>query len=150
LSHAMPDITVVLFGEGPERVPLGKRADGRNVVFAGFRADAARLLRALDVFVHPCPEDNQPLAVLEAMAGGVPVVGADRGGVATMITHEVTGLLAPATPEGMGRAVRRFLADRDLAARLGAAAAVEVRREAEPCTMARRVESLYQREPTAR
>jgi glycosyltransferase involved in cell wall biosynthesis len=91
--------------------------------------------------------DNQPLAVLEAMAAGVPVVVADQGGVATMVEHERTGLLAPVTEEGMAHAVARLLADRDLAARLSTTAAAEVRRDADPCTMTRRIEALYEREP---
>ena len=144
----MPDATVVLFGEGPEEDSLIERAAGHSVVLTGFRADASQLLTALDVFVHPCPIDNQPLAVLEAMAGGVPVVVADQGGVATMVTHEQTGLTAPATLEGVARAVRRLIAEPDFAARLAAAAAAEVRLQADPDTMAKRVEALYQRPPS--
>lgn len=147
LAQTLPGVTIVLFGDGPERDHLAAQAEGGNVVLTGFRADAATLVRALDVVVHPCPVDNQPLAVLEAMAGGVPVVVADHGGVATMVEHERTGLIAPVTPEGMRSAVHRLLADRDLAARLSATAAAHVEHEADARTMTRRIEALYEPGP---
>jgi glycosyltransferase involved in cell wall biosynthesis len=144
LAHTVPDVTVVLFGDGPERNALATSARGMNVVLTGFMPDANRLVRALDVFVHPCPVDNQPLAVLEAMVGGVPVVVADEGGSATMVAHERTGLLAEASRDGMGNAVRRLLTDKSLAARVAAAGAAKVRNECDPASVTRRVEAFYE------
>jgi glycosyltransferase involved in cell wall biosynthesis len=144
LAQTVPGVTVVLFGDGPERNALVKLADGTDVVLTGFMADANRYVRALDVFVHPCPADNQPLAVLEAMVGGVPVVVADEGGSATMVDHERTGLLAEATSEGMSEAVNRLLVDESLAAHLAAAGAAKVQSECDPRSVARRVEALYE------
>lgn len=144
LAHTLPGVTAVLFGDGPERDHLAASTDGGNVLLTGFRSDAVTLVRSLDVFVHPCPVDNQPLAVLEAMAGGVPVVVADQGGAATMVEHERTGLLAPVNAEGMTHAVRRLLTDRELAARLATAAAAHVERDASASTMTRRTEALYE------
>jgi glycosyltransferase involved in cell wall biosynthesis len=149
LAQALPGITVVLFGEGPEREHLAAQAKGGDVVLTGFRPDAAALLPALDVFVHPCPSDNQPLAVLEAMARGIPAVVADSGGTAAMVEHERTGLLAPATAQGMTAAVKRLLDDPELADRLSKAAETDVMRDADPVTMARRIEALYGRDQGA-
>ena len=143
LAGSLPGVTAVVFGDGPEREHLAAMAQGTDVVLTGFRSDAAALVSALDVFVHPCPVDNQPLAVLEAMAGGVPVVVANQGGTVDMVDHERTGLLAPATTEGMADAVRRLLGDRDLAGALAAAAADHVARKANPEAMTRRIEELY-------
>jgi glycosyltransferase involved in cell wall biosynthesis len=144
LARTVPGVTVVLFGEGPELDALAAQARDEDVVLTGFRADAAALVRALDVFVHPCPTDNQPLAVLEAMASGVPVVVADRGGVSDMVDHERTGLVAEVTSDGLATAVKRLLEDRDLSDRLSGAAAAQIEREADPRLMARRVEALYE------
>jgi glycosyltransferase involved in cell wall biosynthesis len=144
LARALPGVTAVVFGDGPDREHLAARARGSDVVLTGFRSDAAALISALDVVVHPCPEDNQPLAILEAMAGGVPVVVANQGGAADMVEHERTGLLAPVTREGMAAAVGRLLADKNLAGRLATAAAAHVQREANPETMTRRIEALYE------
>lgn len=143
LARSLPGVTAVVFGDGPERERLAARASGIAVLLTGFRSDASALVSALDVFVHPCPVDNQPLAVLEAMAAGIPVVVADEGGTTDMVEHGRTGLLAPATADGMAAAVSRVLGDKELACRLAAGAAAHVEREANPGTMARRVEALY-------
>lgn len=149
LARRLPGVDVVLFGDGPERSSLEELASraspnsGSRVHFAGFRGDAADLLSALDVFVHPCPTDNQPLAVLEAMATGLPVVAIDGGGVALMIEHDRTGLLTQATGDGLAESVGRVLADPELRARLGAAALEEVRRRYSAAPMADRVQTIY-------
>jgi glycosyltransferase involved in cell wall biosynthesis len=143
LARTLPGVTAVVFGDGPERERLALQAAESDVLLTGFRPDAATLISALDVFVHPCPVDNQPLAVLEAMASGIPVVVANEGGAADMVEDGRTGLLAPATPDGMADAVRTLLTDEVLAARVAAAAAAHVAREANPAIMARRVEALY-------
>ncbi len=148
LARSLPGVTAVVFGDGPEREHLAALAQGSDVLLPGFRSDAAALVPALDVFLHPCPVDNQPLAVLEAMAGGVPVVVADQGGTVDMVEHERTGLLAPATAAGMADAVRRLLADQELAGAVVAAAAEHVAREADPETMTRRIEALYEEPKT--
>jgi glycosyltransferase involved in cell wall biosynthesis len=144
LAKTIPGVTVVLFGDGPEHARLVAQSDGENVVLPGFRADASTLIRAFDVFVHPCPYENQPLAILEAMAAGLPVVVANEGGSAWMVEHDRTGLLASATLDGMSNAVRRLLEDRALADQISRAATLHVTREADPTTMARRVEALYE------
>ena len=143
LARSLPGVTAVVFGDGPERTRLESLAAGSDVLLAGFRADAATLISALDVFVHPCPVDNQPLAILEAMASGIPVVVANEGGAADMVDHGRTGLLAPATAEGMAGAVRALLTDGALAGELAEAAIAHVAHEASADTMTRRVEALY-------
>jgi glycosyltransferase involved in cell wall biosynthesis len=111
----------------------------------GFRRDAVSLLSALDVFIHPCPTDNQPLAVFEALGSGVPVIVADRGGASLMVDDGRTGLRAPATAEGMAAAVHRLLDDPELAERLGAAGRAEVAEHYTTEAMTRQLEDLYER-----
>ncbi len=125
-ARSLPNAVVVILGEGPEEERLRASAEGVDLRLPGFRPDAVSLLRALDVFVHPCPTDNQPLAIFEAMAAGLPVVVADQGGTALMIDDDRTGLLAPATAEGMSAAVSRLLNEPELGMRLGAAGRAEV------------------------
>jgi alpha-1,6-mannosyltransferase len=75
---------LVLFGDGPERARLERRASA-GVRFAGFERDRARLgqsLGAADLLVHGCPYETYGLGVAEAVACGLPVVVPDAGGAA--------------------------------------------------------------------
>ncbi len=144
-ARGLPGAVVVILGEGPEEERLRALADGVDLRLPGFRPDAVSLLPALDVFIHPCPTDNQPLAVLEALASGVPVIVADQGGAALMVDDGRTGLRAPATAAGMAAAVRRLLDDPELAERLAAAGREEVLERFTTQAMTRQVEELYER-----
>jgi L-malate glycosyltransferase len=91
------------------------------VRFAGF-LDAAGKRReadAADIFLNTNRVDNQPVAVLEACALGLPVVATRVGGVADMLTDGKTGLLVEDGDDAaMAEAVERLVDDPALAARL--------------------------------
>ena len=144
-ARELPDAVVVILGEGPEEERLRSLARGVDLRLPGFRLDAVSLLPAFDVFIHPCPTDNQPLAILEAMAAGVPVIVADEGGAALMIENERTGLAAPATANGMSEAVRRLIDEPVLAERLATAGRAEVLSRFTTRTMTKQLEDLYER-----
>lgn len=67
-----------------------------RVHFLGVRADVAELLAASDVFALSSLWEGSPVAVMEAMAAGLPVVATAVGGVPELVEHGVTGLLSPA------------------------------------------------------
>ena len=70
------------------------------------------------------------LALLEAMAAGVPVIATDISGNRQLIEHDVHGLLVPPRdPDALHQAIERLLVDRKLAAQLGASARERVARE---------------------
>ncbi len=89
------DATVVLAGDGPARTSLEQQAAdlGADVRFLGFldRDELPTFYAALDVFAFPSPVETQGIVALEAMACGTPVVGADRGALASTIDEGVTG-----------------------------------------------------------
>ena len=74
---ALPDVAVLLVGDGPAREPLAALATELGLVgrvrFAGQRLDVARVLSAMDVFASPSPEETFGVALLEALAAGLPV-----------------------------------------------------------------------------
>lgn len=144
-ARGLPNAVVVILGEGPEEAGLRSGATDVDLRLPGFRLDAVSLLPAFDVFIHPCPTDNQPLAVFEAMAAGVPIIVANAGGAALMVDDDRTGLHAPATPEGMAAAARRVLEEPGLGARLAAAGRTEVLTRFTTEAMTRQVEDLYER-----
>ena len=144
-ARGLPNAVVVILGEGPEAEGLRSSASDVDLRLPGFRLDAVSLLPAFDVFIHPCPTDNQPLAVFEAMAAGLPIIVANAGGAALMVDDNRTGLQAPATPEGMAAAARRVLEEPELRARLAAAGRAEVLARFTTEAMTRQVEDLYER-----
>jgi len=82
-----------VFGDGPERPAIEREVAGdRCVRLHGF-ATRGRALRDADVLVLPSEAEGFGLALLEAMAAGVPVIGADVPGIRDVIEHETDGLL---------------------------------------------------------
>lgn len=91
------------------------------------RSRIAELYREASVFTVPSIFDPYPLVALEAMAFGLPVVTTTQMGTPEMITDRVTGrLVEPGNAEALAGALREVLAERDSAARMGAAARLAV------------------------
>lgn len=122
--------TLVLVGDGPLRSELGALADelgiGANVRFAGHQVKAAPFLDAMDVFALAVPVGSMSMALLEAMARGLPSVITYCGPEEPVINNQ-TGLCAPPSDHaGLARVLARICDDPDLRARLGRAAAAHV------------------------
>jgi glycosyltransferase involved in cell wall biosynthesis len=100
---------------------VAQRGMGRSVVFAGEVRRVEDYLRASDLFVFPSIRDTFALALVEAMACGLPAVVAPRGGPGEIVTPGHDGLTASG-PDGFHRALIRLLGDPRLAASLGRAA----------------------------
>ena len=116
LVGRFPDVRVVLVGDGHLRADLTAQAAALGVsdavVFAGHRTDARQLLDAADVFVLPSRHEGMPLAAMEAMDAGLPVVGTRVIGTAEVVAEGETGLLvAPGDDAALGEALATLLAD---------------------------------------
>ncbi len=86
--------------------------------------DAAKYLKAFDIFVLPSVKEGLPYAILEAMAAGLPIVATKVGGIPEMITDGESGLLVPPkNPEALATAIEKLIAAPELRARLGQNAA---------------------------
>lgn len=115
-----------------------------NLRFLGRRDDALAFMAAADVFVNPADVEGLPVAVLEAMAVGTPVVATAVGGVPSVVRHEETGLLCPpGEARGLAEAIDSLLSDRLGADLMADAAQALVRREYGLEPMVRRVEEVY-------
>lgn len=129
---------LVLVGSGEDAAELARRARaarGVHVVdeWVQDRARMRALLSAADVYAFPSRHEGLPVAPVEAMACGLPVVGADASGVEDVVGD--TGLVVPrGDAEALAAALRRLLEDGDLRAGLGrrARARVEERFALEP------------------
>jgi glycosyltransferase involved in cell wall biosynthesis len=116
-------------GELAERVAALAASPGLHdaVALLG-RRPAAEGLRRWELFVSASREDAFPLAVLEAMAAGVPVVATGVGGVPEQVDHLETGILVPpGQPAALADWIVKLHRDPGLRARLGTAAARRVR-----------------------
>ncbi len=137
----------VSVGRGPLEPELAAsaRAGGLegHFVFLGTRTDTARLMAGADVFVLPSHQEGLPVALMEAMSAGLPVVATIVGGVPDIVTDDVEGLLVPpGRPELLARALQRVADDAPLRARL--AAASSTRSEGfDVRVAARAIESVY-------
>ena len=142
-----PHLLVV--GDGEER-PRLERLAGRlgldaRIHFLGWRADLETILPELDVVICASRNEGTPVALIEAMAAGVPVLSTEVGGVADLVAHGETGwMVPPADPGAMAEGIRHLLAEPGLRAGL-AEAGRRVALERHGVTgLIRRVELLYE------
>lgn len=153
LRRELPDVELVIAGDGPERSVLTTRAaDMTGVRFVGsVNHDAVRaLLAETRVFCLPSvtaasgDAEGLPLVILEAQSAGIPVVTSARGGATEGILDDVTGYaVAERDVTTLVDRLRRLLTDDALANRFSQAAPglVAERHELDHCT--RDLETLY-------
>ncbi len=146
------DVDLVVVGDGPERAKLYRLARRENVRvrFLGTVVGERKreLLQAADAFVS-CSRvlasgrtEGTPIALLEALAQGLPIIATDVGGVADAVQHGHSALLIPPSqPEALRLAIDRLLHDRQLRVALGQKARAAADRFAWP-RLARQFESM--------
>ena len=138
----------LICGAGPLRQELEAqvRALGLTSVFhfAGFCRDLPAYLAAADIFVHTPVWEGLGVAVIEALAAGLPVVASRVGGIPELITDGETGLLVPAQdPSALCNALLQCVRHPDWAKTLGTHGQAKVRAHYDIGTTARANEALY-------
>ncbi|KAF0653508.1 glycosyltransferase [Cyanobium sp. Copco_Reservoir_LC18] len=112
--EAMPQARLALVGDGPHRQQLERHFDGTATTFVGYLAgqELASAYASGDAFLFPSSTETLGLVLLEAMAAGCPVVGANRGGIPDIVSDGVNGCLYdPDQPASLTTAVQRLLGD---------------------------------------
>ncbi len=152
---ALPETELWLVGKGPLEGALRQQAAelgvGDRLRFFGDIADneLPRFYRACDLFVFPSETPNEAfgLVQVEAMACGKPVVACNlRSGVPYVCRDGVTGLIVPPGDcERLALAIRRLLADKELAQKLGQQARQRALQEFEESVMVERYLELFRR-----
>ena len=137
-----------MIGEGPLHEEVAERiarADlAGRVHLLPFAPPVWPRLAVFDIFVLPSLWEGLPVAALEAMAAGLPVVASDVDGVGEAVVHERTGLLVPpGDPERLAAAIAELAADPARRAALGAAGRRRYEESFTPQTMVERMEALY-------
>lgn len=139
-------VRLEVFGDGPCRQDLESLARrlGLDAGFHGLVPDVRRRLAELDVFVLSTNGDNLPVAILEAMAAGLPVVATRTGGIPELVVHGETGFLVePGDCDALAGALDDLGADEALRAALGDAGRERARRCFDAGDVARRMVDLY-------
>ena len=100
---ALPDARLALVGDGPYRQQLETLFAGSAAHFVGYLAgdELASAYASADAFLFPSSTETLGLVLLEAMAAGCPVVGANRGGIPDIVSDGENGCLYdPEGPDG--------------------------------------------------
>ena len=127
LAGRFPRLHVAIAGRGDLASQLLARAEtlqiGGRVHLLGLRSDVANVLAAADIFVLPSLSEGVPLALLEAMLAGKPIVATAVGEIPRVLDEGRAGVVVqPADATGLAEAIAGLLADPVAARRLGAAA----------------------------
>lgn len=140
-SRGLP-LVLLVAGEGPLREEISGRA-GEGVRALGFRKDTGRLLAAADLFVMPSAREGASLALLEAMAHGLPAVVSDGPGNPEVIGD--AGIVVPFGDEhAFAEALARLASDPAERDRRGAAARRRVEREFDADSFVSGIERVYE------
>ena len=140
---------LIIAGEGPERARLTALANdlglAEQVRLLGQREDVPDLQAAADLFVMPSLWEGLPLAVLEAMLAGTPVVASAVSGIPEAINpDEEQGLLVPPGDiDALAEAVKGLIVDKERRERVAAAGQVRAQNDFTTKTMIDTYEAMY-------
>jgi glycosyltransferase involved in cell wall biosynthesis len=147
-----PQARLTLIGEGPERGAIEERArslglgvgPGQAVDLPGAADDVTARLRAADLFVLPSLEEGMSIALLEAMALGIPLVASSIPGNRRLISDYKHGRLAtPGDPEALARVIAEQWSGFDRAFHMSRAARGRVQQEFSIAAVARKHLDLF-------
>lgn len=123
----LPNVRVVVIGDGPARRDVEKALPGALFLGARHGDQLARLYASLDVFVHTGAYETFGQTVQEALASGLPVVAPAAGGPIDLVAPGVTGtLVPPGDSQAIADAVRTLVADPAMRREYGRAARAAV------------------------
>lgn len=107
-SHAPSHAVLAILGEGKDLPALQAHAQGdQRIHLLGFRDDVDAALASMDLFVSPSREEAFPLAILEAMRAGLPIISSATQGPLEMLAGQPATTLVPiADVKALGVALR--------------------------------------------
>ena len=115
LAEAGRPLTLDVFGEGPCRADLIRQTRSlgleSQVRFHGFRADARTLLPGYRAYVHASYSESLPLAIIEAMDAGLPVIAGDTGGIRELCDDGIEARFWPLDDPARAAAILTRLLD---------------------------------------
>jgi len=140
--------SLTIIGDGPEKKSLQTWIDQHNLAdhvdLPGFKTDIINLLREYDIFALSSVREGTPVAMLEAMALGLPIVATQVGGIPDVLKNNECGLLVPVNkPEHMCKALKNLCLNADLRESLGKSARALVENTYSNAAICGQYEKLY-------
>lgn len=136
--QGLPGVRLVLVGDGPYRAELERRCQGLPVHFTGYLKgqELAEAYASADAFVFPSDTDTFGQVIQEAMASGLPVLGARSGGSLDLVRDGVSGrLFTPGLASDLRARLRELVADPAARAAMGQAGRAAAERRSWPAVM---------------
>jgi glycosyltransferase involved in cell wall biosynthesis len=126
MTHSFPEARFLIVGDGSLREELASRARALDllpsVIFCGIRKDIPAVLAVMDVLVFSSRWEGLPVALLEGMAAGLPIVSTAVGGIPGVVIENETALLvSPGNPVELAKACLALLHNKELAGKFGEA-----------------------------
>lgn len=148
------DWQLEIVGEGPARPDIEKTITTAgmedSVRLIGVDRDVGRWLRSWSVFASSSIQEGQPIALLEAMAHGLPCVATAVGGVPDTLEDLQEGLIVPAGDgEALAESIEKLINNKELRANFGEAARERVKRDFSIGALAERCTDIYKTELAA-
>ncbi len=148
LATEHPDIHLVIVGDGEERTALKEQIAALKlydrVHLVGLQEHVAPFLHAADAFLLTSISEGIPLTLIEAMAGGIPCVSTNVGGVAEVVEDGQSGLLAAAGDDAaLASQISKLVSDRPLYDQLVQAGRDRARQRFSSQTMHEAYHQLY-------
>ena len=147
LRQSIPNLRYLLVGEGDALPKIRQQVaelDLKDVViFAGYQSNVRPFLAAMDVFLFASHKEAMGIALVEAMAEGLPIVSSNVDGIPEVVTPDVGRLCNVRDHLGMANAVTEILADAPLRKAMSKAALTRAETVFSPSAMERSTDWVY-------
>lgn len=144
-----PDAQYIVVGDGDGLASCEKLAESLGIAdavhFVGYKTDIRPYLNAMDIFLFPSHKEAMGIALVEALAAGVPCIATKVGGIPEVIDDSVGRLVAPGDIDGMANEALRLSTDRAELLRLSTQAANRAKAKFSTDKMLRDTIGVYQR-----
>lgn len=119
-----PEAFFVFTGDGPLEQKLKNQAlelgINNNIIFLGWRNDAAKIISVYDIFALPSLNEGMGRVLAEAMALGKPIVASNVGGIPDLVAHGKNGFLVPTrNPEKLAKYIQILIEDKEKKEKMG-------------------------------
>lgn len=142
-----PRTVLVIAGKGPYREEMEVQIDrlglARNVTLLGSRDDVPRLLSASDIYVSSSHWEGMSVAIMEAMAAGLPVIATSVGDSPIVVTDQTGIIVQPHKPQEIAKALISLLGDPEKSKTLGKNARNHIDRNYSPASWVNRLVEYY-------